>query len=261
MNLHRRSLIGRAAGLGLAASLPPAFAANAPAPTPTHRFAPQSGDWRSFDVTTRIELPATTGATRAWVPLPSVQTGWQLPLGDSFASNGQARVVTDGAQGVRLVAVDFAGGVAKPYVEVTSRVRTQSRTLGTKRVPDDASTLRDALRPTHLLPLDGIVRETAQKATRGARGDEAKVRALYDWVVANAWREPTVKGCGGQRSMRKDKPGSPWKAAALPRPTSTPPFLRMTFWEARLPLSVVSSTRVSPTARAIGSSRARPRVA
>ena len=196
MNLHRRSLIGRAAGLGLAATLPPAFAATAPAPATAHRFAPQAGDWRSFDVTTRIELPATTGATRAWVPLPSVQTGWQVPLGDSFASNGQARIASDGAQGVRLVAVDFAGGVAQPYAEVTSRVRTQSRTLGAPRVRDDASTLRDALQPTRLLPLDGIVRETAQKATRGARGDEAKVRALYDWVVASAWREPTVKGCG-----------------------------------------------------------------
>ena len=196
MNLHRRSLIGRAAGLGLAATLPPAFAATAPAPATAHRFAPQAGDWRSFDVTTRIELPATTGATRAWVPLPSVQTGWQVPLGDSFASNGQARIASDGAQGVRLVAVDFAGGVAQPYAEVTSRVRTQSRTLGAPRVRDDASTLRDALQPTRLLPLDGIVRDTARKATRGARTDEAKARAIYDWVVGNAWREPTVKGCG-----------------------------------------------------------------
>ena len=48
------------------------------------------------------------------------------------------------------------------------------------RVRDDASTLRDALQPTRLLPLDGIVRETALKATRGARGDEAKVRAAKE---------------------------------------------------------------------------------
>ena len=196
MNLHRRALIGRAAGLGLAASLPPAIAAAAPALSSAPRFAPQSGDWRTFDLTTRLDLPATAGATRAWVPLPSVQTGWQVPLGDRFASNGQARIVTDGAQGVRLVAVDFAGGLPQPFVEVTSRVRTQSRTPGAQRVPDDASTLREALRPTRLLPTDGIVRETALQATRGAHSDEAKVRALYDWVVVNAWREPEVKGCG-----------------------------------------------------------------
>ena len=35
-----------------------------------------------------------------------------------------------------------------------------------------------------------------QEATRGKRGDVDKVRALYDWVVTNTHREPTVRGCG-----------------------------------------------------------------
>lgn len=199
MNLVRRAFIGRAAGIGLTATVPGTLALNAwaQATSPaSHRFAPQAGDWRSFDVVTRVDLPATTSATRAWVPLPSVQTDWQTPLGDSFSSNGKARVVADGHQGVRLVAVEFVPGTAQPWLEVTSRVRTQSRVSGAPRVREDASTLRQALLPTHLIPTDGIVREAARKATRGARGDEAKARAIYDWVVANAWREPTVKGCG-----------------------------------------------------------------
>ena len=52
------------------------------------------------------------------------------------------------------------------------------------------------LRPTALIPTDGIVRSTALAATRGARGDEEKARAVYDWVVANTYREPKVRGCG-----------------------------------------------------------------
>jgi transglutaminase-like putative cysteine protease len=63
-------------------------------------------------------------------------------------------------------------------------------------VPEDTSTLRAALQATRWIPTDGIVRKTALQATRGARGDEAKARAIYDWMVANAWREPAVKGCG-----------------------------------------------------------------
>ena len=201
MNLVRRAFIGRAAGVGLTATLPSllatrAHAQAAAAPAGPHRFAPQPGDWQSYDVTTRVDLPATTSATRVWVPLPSVQAGWQLPLNDSFSSNGAARIVADGEQGVRVVAVEFKSGVAQPFVEVTSRVRTQSRAAGTPGQREDASTLREALAPTKLLPTDGIVRETALKATRGARGDEAKARAIYDWVVANAWREPKVAGCG-----------------------------------------------------------------
>ena len=198
MNLPRRIFIGRAASAGLAAALPAALALPASAQTASsaHRFAPQAGDWRTFDLTTRVDLPATTSATRVWVPLPSVQTDWQLPLGDHMTSNGNARVVADGAQGVRVVAVEFAAGVQQPFVEVVSRVRTQSRAGGTGGAREDASTLREALKPTQLLPTDGIVRDTARKATQGANTDEAKARALYDWVVANAWREPEVKGCG-----------------------------------------------------------------
>ncbi|MBP7452400.1 MAG: transglutaminase domain-containing protein [Ottowia sp.] len=199
MNLVRRAFMGRAAGLGLSAALPVLLPTHAGAQTPStsYRFSPAPGDWRTFDVTTRIDLPATTSATRVWVPVPAVQTGWQVPLGDSFASNGRAGLAADGAEGVRMVAAEFDGGVAQPYFEVTSRVRTQSRAPATGRVvAEDPSNLQHALRPTRLIPTDGIVRDTARKATRGARTDEAKARAIYDWVVGNAWREPTVKGCG-----------------------------------------------------------------
>ncbi|MBK6867107.1 MAG: transglutaminase domain-containing protein [Burkholderiales bacterium] len=198
MNTTRRALIGRAAGLGVAAALPGALLAQTQTPTSPRRFDPRSGDWRTFDVTTRVELPAITSPTRVWVPLPAVLTPWQQTVGHSFSSNGQARLASDAAQGVRMVAAEFRAGVDRPFVEVSSRVRTQSRAeLGGGRPPrEDASTLRAALAPTRLLPTDGIVRDTALQATRGARGDEAKARALYDWVVANAYREPKVRGCG-----------------------------------------------------------------
>ena len=40
------------------------------------------------------------------------------------------------------------------------------------------------------------MRKTAVAATRGAKTDVDKVRALYDWVVVNAHREPKTRGCG-----------------------------------------------------------------
>ena len=47
-----------------------------------------------------------------------------------------------------------------------------------------------------MLPTDGIVKKTAMDATRGARTEVDKTRALYDWIVANTYREPKVRGCG-----------------------------------------------------------------
>ena len=66
MNLVRRAFMGRAAGLGLSAALPVLLPTHAGAQTPStsYRFSPAPGDWRTFDVTTRIDLPATAAALR-----------------------------------------------------------------------------------------------------------------------------------------------------------------------------------------------------
>lgn len=163
------------------------------------RFAPQPGGWRTFDLTTRVDLNLSQGATRVWLPLPSVQADWQRSLESSFATNGKATRVADGQDGANILQVDFDAGIAQPYVELTSRVQTRDRAVDWQRrmpTPMDAASRAYWLRPTALIPVDGIVRETATKAIAGARSDEEKVRRLYDWVVGNAWREPQVRGCG-----------------------------------------------------------------
>ncbi|HEU5250405.1 MAG TPA: transglutaminase-like domain-containing protein, partial [Thermoanaerobaculia bacterium] len=52
------------------------------------------------------------------------------------------------------------------------------------------------LRPTKLLPTDGIVRATATGITKGAKSDVAKARAIYEWIVENTYRNPKTRGCG-----------------------------------------------------------------
>jgi transglutaminase-like putative cysteine protease len=194
----RRALLkGAAAWTGLSVS-PWALAQTA---TPAARtFNPQPGHWRTFEVTTRVDIVQVEGATRVWLPVPSVNSTWQQSGISSFASNGAARLRSDSLQGFQMLQAEFAPQVEQPFVEITSRVQTQSRsasTQGAASVPaEDAATLKFFTRPTHLLPTDGIVRDTAKKATAGARTDLDKVHALYDWIVANAWREPQVRGCG-----------------------------------------------------------------
>jgi transglutaminase-like putative cysteine protease len=52
------------------------------------------------------------------------------------------------------------------------------------------------LQPSRYVPTDGIVKETALKATAGATTDIDKARAIYEWVVDNTFRDPKVRGCG-----------------------------------------------------------------
>ncbi len=169
------------------------------APAPERQFSPKPAAWRTFEVTTRVDIAKPQGATRLWLPVPSINSEWQQSMESRYSSNGSARMEDDNATGARMLFVDFAADQAKPYVELTSRIRTRSRAQDWSQrtaVTEDAATLKYWTQPTDLLPLDGIVRTTAQEATRGAKTDVEKVQKIYDWIVTNTYREPKVRGCG-----------------------------------------------------------------
>lgn len=201
MTTDRRQFLHGAAAASLAAALPviatPAFAQTA-APV-RRRFQPEASDWRAFDVTTRVDIHQAQGLTQVWLPLSAVESDWQHSLTSSFASNGTARLTESTLYGVRMLHVRFNPGEAAPYVELTSRVQTRNRVTDWSQkaaTTEDAASLRFWTQPTRLLPTDGIVLKTAREATRGARTDVQKAQAIYDWVVANTYREPKTRGCG-----------------------------------------------------------------
>lgn len=171
-----------------------------PPPPPPPKFNPQPADWRTFEITTRVEIPEVHGATRVWLPVPVIESAWQHTQLNSYQSNSESRLLVEPSSGVGMLYTEFAASVQKPFVEVTSRVQTHNRALNAPQPfePEEAAILRYNTRATRLLPTDGIVRLTAQKAIQsaGAKTDLEKVKALYDWVVTNAWREPKVRGCG-----------------------------------------------------------------
>ncbi len=180
------------------AATPAIVLAQAASPA-ARQFNPRPGSWRTFEVTTRVDIAQPQGATQVWLPIPSVNTDWQKSLESSFTSNGQGKLTADERYGARMLHVSFAATQDKPFVELTSRIQTQNRAVDWSRpqgATEDAATLQYWTQPTQWLPTDGIVRKTAQEATRGARTDVEKAQKLYDWVVTNTFREPKVRGCG-----------------------------------------------------------------
>mgnify|MGYP000450770745 CR=1 FL=1 len=154
MTPARRSLLKGAASIG-ALSLAPWHTASAQTATPTATrvFSPQPGPWRSFEVTTRVDIPQVKGTSRVWLPVPSVNSNWQKSEASFFTSNGVTRMRSDGLQGVQMLYAEFAESVEKPYVEITSRVQTQNRVPLTENqkpiAAEDPSTLQYFTRPTH----------------------------------------------------------------------------------------------------------------
>jgi transglutaminase-like putative cysteine protease len=199
MNDHtsttRRALLKAASGAMLLGALPRTLMAQT---QEERRFDPQPGDWRTFEVVTRVTLQKT-GPSTIWVPLPSVDTDWQRSLSDNWSGNAKSmRVGNDAHYGARYLIAEFDGS-APPVLEVASRVQTRNRKEDWKApapVQESPDDLRIWLKPTDLMPTDGIVLKTARQVTSGARSDQEKVQRIYDWIVLNTFREPKVRGCG-----------------------------------------------------------------
>ena len=147
MTTVRRTFLKNTAAAALAGVLPSLGFAQAPAALPTRgNFAPQSGAWRTFDVTTRVDVLKPQGATQLWLPIPSVNSDYQRSQGNSFSSNGATQLTQDGRDGAKMLYVEFASSQAAPFVELTSRVQTQGRAVDWSQKtapPEDADTLRD----------------------------------------------------------------------------------------------------------------------
>jgi transglutaminase-like putative cysteine protease len=163
-------------------------------------FDPRPGPWRTFEITTRAEVLDAAGVTRVWIPLPSVDAEYQRTLGSVWSGNAKImRQTTDGRYGAAMLHAEFADGEKAPVVEVTSRFQTRDRAVDWSRktmAAEDPAALKKWTEPTEFAPTDGIVRRTAEEITRGRHTDLDKTRAVYDWVLATTYREPTVRGCG-----------------------------------------------------------------
>lgn len=193
IDTQRRQLMAATAAAVAASALPLRAAAQ------DRRFEPKPGNWRSFEITTRVEMAVTSGASRVWLPVPSVDDSYQRSGASDFKTNGVASMRVDPKYGARFLQVEFPESQAAPFVELSSRFETQDRMVDWNKkdvASASAAELARWTQPTDLMPLDGIVLKTATEATAGATTDLEKTRKLYDWIVANTYREPKVRGCG-----------------------------------------------------------------
>ncbi|MDP4301603.1 transglutaminase-like domain-containing protein [Leptothrix discophora] len=199
IRLDRRSLLASTAALAAPLLVPGLTRAQTAAPA-ERRFEPQVGGWRTFEVTTTVQIADVQGATQLWLPVPDIESDYQRSVDNSWTGNARTIGLTrDPKHGVRMLHAAFAPETTQPTVTLTSTLRTRNRAVdwnGRGTVAEDPAVLKANLQPTELKPLDGIVRKTALEATRGAKTDLDKVRALYGWVVAHAYREPKTRGCG-----------------------------------------------------------------
>ena len=195
MSLRRRSVLKGAGAVAVSMLLPGHARAQS-------AFSPVPGGWRTFETIIRIQVAKPDGRVQAWVPLPAVdQDDWMRSGESTWAADGaDAKVVTDDVYGAKMLHIVWPTVTDSPTAEVTSRFSTRDRGAGL--VPTgNARTLtveeRELYtRGTELIPVDGVVKETALKIIAGAGSDLDKARAIYEWAVDNTFRNPKTRGCG-----------------------------------------------------------------
>jgi transglutaminase-like putative cysteine protease len=162
--------------------------------------------WRVFEVVTSVDLAATSGPTQVWLPLPlGTPTSYQRLLSTSWDAPGSTHAELAAVPGydVRLLHVHWRKAAAVRPVTLSCKVATRDRRASLDGASatgnaerESAEALERYLRPTALLPTDGIVRATAQRICAREHGDTERAHALYEWVVKNTTRDPKTPGCG-----------------------------------------------------------------
>ena len=155
---------------------------------------------RTFEIVTKIELDESHDGGVAWLPLALTRTSpFQIDRGHTVGGNADKTRVERlaASDGVVLVA-EWGHMMPPPAITMTMRVETMNHRVDL-RSPNGAkrtAALAAYVKPSKLIPIDGIVKQTSDAITKAHATDRAKARAIYDWIVDNTTRDPEVQGCG-----------------------------------------------------------------
>jgi transglutaminase-like putative cysteine protease len=172
-------------------------------PTLARKVWANETPWRTFEVTTRLEIAEAVGPVRAWVPVPLTSATNYFQGGpDHWTGNfTSAKTIQYDKYGTGIVFAEWAANESAPVLEVVSRFKTQDRQVDLDRKPktdvkEDKAVLDYFRQPSRLIRTDGVVAATSKEIVAGKKSDVDKAKAIYEWIVDHTFRDPKVKGCG-----------------------------------------------------------------
>jgi transglutaminase-like putative cysteine protease len=172
--------------------------------TSSNPLAPpqRQAEWRTFEVTTEVEIWAQDLPAKLWLPLALRDTEYQRALDVRWGGNASTTgIYRDRTYGAPAFFAEWDERAAAPRLQLTQVVATRNRCVDLSRGRQVHFTPQEELdlylKPTTHIPLDGIVHDTARKIAASTKADPmSRARAIYDWIVENTYRDPKVRGCG-----------------------------------------------------------------
>ncbi|MDX8411145.1 MAG: transglutaminase-like domain-containing protein [Mariprofundaceae bacterium] len=150
----------------------------------------------TLDVT--ITAPDDSKDVRVWIPYPvsnSEQDISGVRIDGNFSQSGIYREPETGN-----LALYAEWTEATQNRAISLSFDATSRELVKTDFPANESDIpveiKEYLKSTHYIPTDGKVRKIAESITSDGQKISEKAKAVYQWVVENTVRDPSVVGCG-----------------------------------------------------------------
>ena len=155
-------------------------------------------EWRTFEITTTVNLKNKSGPSKIWLPLPLNQdTLYQRTLGHTWSgnqANASMRRLPDGDLEVFYCEWSDSGDAR---LQLTTLVTTADRHFDvTKRTvaPEREDILRRNLQASQLIPNDGLAFQLGERILGRIKDPVAQAKAIYEWVVDNTIYDPSLPG-------------------------------------------------------------------
>ena len=163
---------------------------------------------RQFKLIQTYDLKApqgSDGVLKLWIPVPE-DTHFQQLRSMKFNGNYQdASVTANNSYAAKTLFATWPNAKGKPTMTVEMVIETQdwepmkNGALKNYKAPKKISYPADVeryLKPTAHMPVDGIVKQTADRIVGKETDPLKKARLIYNWVSANMFRDNDVIGCG-----------------------------------------------------------------
>jgi transglutaminase-like putative cysteine protease len=156
---------------------------------------------RSGTVTMNFDLSHQKGGEEVelWIPYPvsdAEQVISEVKYGGDYAT---AAVYSDRVYKTPMLYARWDKDAKSRILTFSFHVERQEvekRDFPTREAAWDPTDFALYLQGTNLGPVNGEVKELADKITRGQKTVLGKAKAIYDWVCENTFRDPETRGCG-----------------------------------------------------------------
>jgi transglutaminase-like putative cysteine protease len=172
----------------------------------THAARKSGVTSREFDFTYRVSLPnlpASANLLRIWIPVATTNRNQEVKL-LKVSGTVPLRITREPEYGNRIAFAEIRKpAFGSAHFDLTYHVRRHEYSVGSFRQlmeanegpPPNTLAITRFLQPDRLIPLDGEIKQIAEKVVAGRHGEISKAHAIYDYVFHN---------------MRYDKSGTGW---------------------------------------------------